>query len=385
VTFASTSGEPFTVLIVGGGVAALEAALALRDLCGERIATTMISPNPEFVYRPMTVREPFGHAEAQRYSLAEIARDIDVKLLSDAFKWLDGERRVVHTEQGEQLSYDALLLALGARQYSRYKHAITIDDRRLDELLHGLIQDVEGGHVHSLAFVVPSGRAWPLPIYELALLTAGRAYDMNIELSITIATPEDAPLAIFGAGVSESVGQLLQESGITTITSAHCEVLESGRVSIHPGSRELDADRIVALPELVGPSVPGVPGSPEAGFIPIDERCKVRGLERVYAAGDATDFAVKHGGIAAQQADTAAQAIAALAGLADEPESFRPAIHGLLLTRGRPRYLSAHVTGGHGSSSEISDTPAWSPATKIVAKYLAPYLEERDRLAAITT
>lgn len=376
--------EPFNVLIVGGGVAGLEAALALRELGGERVATTMLAPNLEFVYRPMTVREPFGYAVAQRYSLAEIAQDIGLELRSDAFKWLDPERRVVHTEQGEQLSYDALLLALGARLYPRYKHASTIDDRHLDELLHGLVQDVEGGHVRSLAFVIPPGRAWPLPVYELALLMAGRAYDMNVELSITIATPEDAPLAIFGLGVSESIRQLLEENAITTITSAHCEIHEPRRVSIDPGSRHLDADRIVALPELVGPSVPGVPGGPEAGFIPVDMHCKVRGLERVYAAGDATDFAIKHGGIAAQQADVAAQAIAALAGLAAEPESFRPEIHGLLLTGGKPRYLSAHVTGGHGSSSEISDTPAWSPATKIVAKYLAPYLDQRDRLGSST-
>jgi sulfide:quinone oxidoreductase len=376
--------EPFNVLIVGGGVAGLEAALALRELGGERIATTMLTPTADFVYRPMTVREPFGYAEAQRYPLAEIAHDIGVQLQTGSFKWLDPERRVVHTEQGEQLSYDALLLALGARLYPRYKHAITIDDRHLDELLHGLVQDVEGGHVGSLAFVIPPGRAWPLPIYELALLMAGRAYDMNVELSITIATPEDAPLAIFGLGVSESVRQLLEENAITTITSAHCEIHEPGRVSIAPGSRHLDADRIVALPELVGPSVPGVPGGPEAGFIPIDMHCKVRGLERVYAAGDATDFAIKHGGIAAQQAYVAAQAIAAFAGLAAEPESFRPEIHGLLLTGGKPRYLSAHVTGGHGSSSEISDTPAWSAATKIVAKYLAPYLDQRDRLGSST-
>ena len=49
--------------------------------------------------------------------------------------------------------------------------------------------------------------AWPLPIYELALMTAARAQEMNIELSITIATPEDAPLAIFGLGVSQAVGR----------------------------------------------------------------------------------------------------------------------------------------------------------------------------------
>jgi sulfide:quinone oxidoreductase len=381
MTSAGSSAEPFNVLIVGGGVAALEAALALRDLGGERIATTMIAPNPEFVYRPMTVREPFGYAEAQRYPLEEIARDIGAELRSDSFKWLDAESRIVHTEQGEQLSYDALLLALGARTYPRFKHALTIDDTRLDELLHGLIQDIEGGYVHRLAFIVPGRMGWPLPIYELALMAAARAQDMNIDLSITIATPEDAPLAVFGRGVSDAVRQLLEENGILTITSAYCEVHEPGRVAINPGSRELHADRIVAMPELCGPSVPGVPGGSPGGFIPVDVHGKVPGIARVYAAGDAADFAIKHGGIAAQQADVAAQAIAALARVAPEPAPFRPVIHGILLTGGKPRYLSAHVTGGHGSSSEMTDTPTWSPATKIAAKYLAPYLEEHDRVA----
>ncbi len=369
---------PFKVLIVGGGVAALEAALAVRDFGGERIATTMIAPNAEFVYRPLTVREPFGYSEARHYSLEDIAADIGVELRADRFRWLDAERRLVHTEGGEQLSYDALLLALGARLYPRYKHALTIDDKRINEDFHGLIQDIEGGFVGQLAFVIPSGTVWPLPMYELALMTASRAQDMNIDLSITIATPEDGPLAIFGASASDGVRQLLEDNGILTITSAHSEVPESGLVAISPGSRELHVDRIVALPELVGPSLAGVPGG-QSGFIPVDAYCQVRGVERVYAAGDATEFAVKHGGIAAQQADVAAQAIAALAGVAVEPKPFHPVIHGILLTGGEPRYLSAHITGGHGSSSQFSNAPTWSPPTKIAAKYLAPYLQGRDR------
>jgi sulfide:quinone oxidoreductase len=380
VTHTNSPQEQFNAVVVGGGVAALEASLALRELGGERIATTILAPNPEFVYRPMTVGEPFAHAAARRYPLDRIARDIGAELCTDSFKWLEPERRVVHTAAGQRLKYDALLLALGARLYPRYKQALTIDDAQLDEQLHGLIQDVEGGYVHKVAFVIPPGEAWPLPIYELALMTAARAHDMNIELSITIATPEDTPLAIFGREASDGIRRLLEDNGILTITSAQCEVRENGRVAIHPGSRELHVDRIVALPELVGPSVPGVPGGAAGGFIPVDVRGKVRGLDHVYAAGDATDFAIKHGGIAAQQADVAAQAIAALAGLAPEPAPFHPVIHGILLTGGKPLYLSAHVTGGHGASSELTETPTWSPATKIAAKYLAPYLENLDRV-----
>ena len=373
--------QPFEVLIAGGGVAGLEAALALRELADDRVAITMLTPEPEFVYRPMRVREPFAYSAARHYPLDEIAREIGVELKQDAFKWLDPGHRIVHTEGGEQLAYDALLLALGARLSPRFKHAVTLDDRRIDEQLHGLIQDVEGGYTHKLAFIAPSRMPWPLPLYELALMTARRAFDMNQDISITLATPEDAPLAIFGTAVSETVQELLTEHGILFVPSAHCETPAPGEVLLHPGSRRLHVDRVIALPELFGPSTPGVPKPDGHGFIPIDTHCRVPGLEGVFAAGDAADFAVKHGSVAAQQADVAAEAIAALTGAPGEPSKFQPVIHGVLLGADKPLYLSAHITGGHGSSSEVSDEPTWSSPAKIAAKYLAPYLESRDRAA----
>ena len=375
----SSTHTAFRVLIVGGGVAGLEAALALRELAGQRVATTMLAPAADFVYRPMRVREPFGYSEARHYPLDEICRDIGTDLVKDAFKWLDPDRRTVHTKGGEKLEYDALLLAPGATLRPRFTHALTLDDSQLDDQLHGLIQDVDGGYVHKLAFISPTPMPWPLPLYELALMTARRAYDMNVDMSITLATPEDAPLAVFGSNASQTVERLLEDNGILFIPSAHCETPAAGRVLIAPGSRTLIVDRIVALPQLFGPSLPGVPLHADNGFIPIDVHCKVTGLEHVYAAGDATDFAVKFGGIAAQQADTAAEAIAALAGAPIEPTPFTPVLHGALLGGPRPLYLSAHVTGGHGSSSEVSEAPTSSPPAKIAAKYLAPYLESRDR------
>jgi len=379
-----TTENPFRVVIAGGGVAALEAALALRELAGDRVATTMLCPQAEFVYRPMHVREPFAYSGAKQYPLDEIARDVGFELKQDAFKWLDPDNRTVHTANGDELEYDALLLAMGAVQRPALTHADTLDDSRLDEQLHGIIQDVEGGYVHKLAFVAPSRMPWPLPIYELALMTAQRAYDTSAETSITLVTPEDAPLAVFGDKVSNEVARLLEQNGILTITAAHCETPAPGELTLHPGARTLMVDRVLALPELFGPSTPGVPKGSTGGFIPIDPHCKVRGLEQVWAAGDATDFAVKMGGIAAQQADTAAREIAALAGAPVERAPFHPVIRGMLLSLDKPKYMSAQITGGHGSTSEISDTPSWSPAGKIDARYLAPYLEQRDSVTGRT-
>jgi sulfide:quinone oxidoreductase len=373
---ATQSGHPqrLRVVIAGGGVGALECALALAELAPDRTAVTVIAPDPEFVNRPMTVREPFAYGPAARYPLVQIVNDAGAELLVDRLAWVDAPGKVANTGSGREVAYDALVLALGARASTRYPHALTIDDRRMDEALHGLIQDVEGGYVGSLAFVAPSRMAWPLPIYELALMTAGRAYEMGVELAVSIVTPEDSPLAIFGGVVSAAVAEMLQKAGIEVITSAHAQVPTSKLVVIYPGDRQLAVDRIVALPELHGPAVRGIPLG-RHGFIRVDPHVHVPDAGPVYAVGDATEFPVKFGGIAAQQADVAAEAIAASAGAAVEPEPFRPEIRGILLTDGEPRYLYARITGGQGFASEMSDTPGSPPASKTSAKYLAPYLE----------
>jgi sulfide:quinone oxidoreductase len=372
-----TSSGNFRVVIVGGGVAALESALALSHLAPELTDVTLIAPNLEFIYRPMVVREPFAYGSASRYPLQRIVSDAGATLLAEQLAWIDPAKHTLHTETGKAIEYDALLLALGAHTSARYEHAVTIDYRRMDETLHGLIQDIEGGYIHSLAFVAPGQIAWPLPLYELALMSAGRAYDMGIELSTTLITPEDSPLAIFGATASSAVTELLHQANVQTISSGYAEVPRSGEVVISPGDRHLRVDRVIALPELHGPSVRGIPLG-DHGFIRVDPYGRVPHVEDVYAAGDAAHFPIKHGGLAAQQADVAAQSIAAQAGATVTPERFDPVINGMLLTNDKPRYLTAHITGGNGFSSKISDTPTWSPPRKIVARYLAPYLDALD-------
>jgi sulfide:quinone oxidoreductase len=369
------------VIIVGGGVAGLEAALALADLAPDRTDVTVIAPNTEFVYRPMAVREPFAYGAARRYQLAPIVGHAGARLLRGELGRVDTASRSIHTKEGAQIEYDALLLAVGAEAVPRYAHALTIDAGRLDETLHGLVQDVEGGYVHSLAFVSPASIGWPLPLYELALMTAGRAYDMEVDLAVTVITPEPAPLAVFGAAASSAVGELLRNAGIETIASAAAEVPTAREVLIRPGDRRLQVDRVIALPALKGPPLPGIPLG-EGDFIPVDAHGHVPNAGPIYAAGDATEFAVKHGGIASQQADAAAEAIAASAGAPITPQPFEPVIRGILLTDDKPLYLVARLAAGREPSSEVSDHPSWSPSAKIATKYLAPYLEERDRDSA---
>src|SRR5271166_5785013 len=125
--------EKLRVIVAGGGVAALETVLALADLASEHTDVTVLAPNEEFVYRPMTVREPFAYGSARRYPLEPIVRDAGATLVSDELAFVDPAKQTIHTKSGDSIEYDALMLALGAKISKRYTHALTIDDRHMDE------------------------------------------------------------------------------------------------------------------------------------------------------------------------------------------------------------------------------------------------------------
>lgn len=366
------------VLIVGGGVAAIEAAIALRETAGGVVQVSMLAPNATFTYRPELVGEPFSRPLARHYPLARVAADLKLDLHAGSLKWVDTEARTVHTEGREQIAYEVLLLALGAEAFPGMQHALTLVPERLDEQMRGVIQDLEGGYLKQIVFVIPERSSWPLPMYELAMMAARRADEMNVTPSITLVTPEDTPLAIFGSEASNEVRDRLDERGIKTVTSAHCTIRRAGRLLIHPSEREIRADLVVTLPQLFAPRMPGIGPGAAHGFLRTDHGGRVLGLEHVFAAGDLTSFPVKHGGIAAQQADSAAASIAALAGAAVDPEPSAPVLCGLLWDGGEPLYLRARVTGSHGSESEVSTEPLWDSPGKIQARYLAPYLESLD-------
>ena len=378
------TAKPFCVVVAGGGVAGLEAVLGLRDLAGGRIAITLLSPEPEFVYRPMAVAEPFGRGRAARHELADIAGDLGVDVVPEALAAVDDARRIAITSGGDELSYDALLVAVGADSEPAFRRVLTWTPERDPELYAGLLADLEQGYSKRVAFVVPPGVAWTLPAYELALMTAWQVWGMGEDdVEVTIYTPEDAPLGLFGPRATAAVRRDLEEAGVRAETGVL--VAENpatpGRLVLHPGEQVLEAHRVVALPRPAGRAPAGLPADAR-GFLPTDLHGKVAGLAAVWAAGDAVAFPVKQGGLAAQQADAAAEAIAASAGADVTPRPFRPVLRGVMLTGRGSDWMRREVAGGGGEGS-VSRRALWWPPTKIAGRYLSPYLAARDDTPAL--
>lgn len=368
------------VLIAGAGVAALECALALHDMAGSKAAIELLAPASELVHRPSSVTTPFGGPDAARLDITHLAEDLGFQLRRDALDGVDANSNDVITRDGRRIAYDMLVVATGARSREAVPGALTFRGPASAGVVEQAIARVTADPRLRLAFVAPAGVRWQLPLYELALLSAMTLRDRGIaEPDIVVVTGEHEPLEVFGPAGSEALRHELREAGVELITGAAAVAALGGAVHLSTGNL-VAADVVVALPEIVGPRISGLPHD-QAGFIPVDEHGQVEGCANVFAAGDATAFPVKHGGLAAQQADVVAEAIAARLGALAFPEPFRPVLRGLLVTGRESLYLRTELGPGGRREHRLLPTPGtasrgalWWPPAKVAGRHLTRFV-----------
>jgi sulfide:quinone oxidoreductase len=360
------------VVVVGGGVAGIELVLALHDLAEGRLDVTLVAPETDFHLRPMAVAVPFSRGHLTRLPLAGLMAEHRGRFIRGALRSVDADAHTITLTTGDEIAYDTLVLAPGASAAPAFLHALTFGAH--PTALNGILADLEQGWSRSVAFVVPRGCTWPLPLYELALMTAEDVWSMNVDdAEVHIVTPEREPLEIFGAEASAAVAELLAAANI----SVHCDVsarIPRNGVVEFGGGREIAVDCVVALPRLEGPALEGIPRGTH-GFIPVDDAGRVNGLEGVYAVGDATDRPIKQGGLACQQADVTAAHIAAAAGARLEVPALAQVLRGRLLTGGHDRFLQREP--GEAGRVVTGESLWWAP-TKVGGRYLSPYLLAKD-------
>jgi sulfide:quinone oxidoreductase len=371
------------VLIAGGGVAGLEAMIALRELAGHRLCLTLLSPGDEFLFPSLSVQDAFAGSAPRRYPLSDICAEHGAALVHDELELVEAHRRRVITRDGHEVPYDALAIAVGADRRPALRGATTFRGPEDTEAIHGIVQDVEGGYIQHIAFIVPPGVTWPLPLYEVALMTAERARSACVDVKLTIVTPEQAPLGIFGRRACGVVARLLRDAGIALLTATSVHEVRNGAALTPGGDTVVRAARVVALPRLVGPAIPGLPADAD-GFLAVDGNGRVRDTPGVWAAGDATAFPIKQGGLAAQQAGAAARSIAAQAGARVTATPCHPTLRAKLLTGAGAVYLERTITGSaDDGGSTASSQPLWWPPRKVCTAYLGAYLDRLDRAAPV--
>lgn len=364
------------VVVVGGGIAALELVLGLRATAGNRCRVTLISPDGTLRYRPTSVAEPFSGPAAQGYPWVGLARALGVEpLIASASAVLPDQREVI-IDGHRHVPYDELVIAAGTGPSAGMPHASILRPETADDL-HWVIAELEEQESTRLVLVAPPDCGWALPLYEFGLMAAERCRETSVETAwITLVTHERAPLECFRGVGSETVAGLLDEAGIELLTEREASGYDGTALELTPGGT-IEADRVVALPSLTGPRIHGLPLDAH-GFVRVDERFAVAGLDGVHAIGDAASFPVKQGGLATQAADTVASVIARHAGADVRPVPFEGQLRATLWTGRAPLYLSASLIGGDTVRSEAAWERPWSSPAKIVARHAGPFLAEVD-------
>jgi sulfide:quinone oxidoreductase len=368
-----SSNEKPRVLIAGGGIAGLEAMMAIRDHAGERVEITLVAPDPDFVYKPLIVEEPFSSQPAEQHALAPIAEQLDAQFIQNGVAEVRPEQHSVELADGSSVDYDKLILCIGARPRPAFAGAVPLRTDGTVLPIDSLLRETESSESGVIAFVIPPGRSWPLPVYELALMAQRRARELGIQgVECLVVTPEESPLIIFGRAASDAVSSLLAARGIKVRTAAWVKEAANGELLLAPEDERIAVGQMVSLPVLEGPNLAGIPAD-EEGFIPIDDHARVRGVEDVYAAGDGTNFPIKHGGIGTEEADAAAEHIAASLGAEIVPQPFHPVIRGKLLTGDDSLHMQHDVAGGGGEGTASPDY-LWWPPRKVAGRYLSAFL-----------
>lgn len=385
MTEAGGRREPARVLVAGAGIAGLEAALALRELAGARAAVEIVDPGRRFRLAATATGRAFGVGAGIDVPLGLLVARTGAALRRGRLVAVDPPRRLAMLAGGELLTYDRLLVAVGARPEPVLPEALTFTGHReaaeVRALVEGIAEAAARGAWTDLAVVVPPGTGWPLAAYEIALIARAHLADRGLaeRSRVTVVTAEDTPLAAFGPEAGAEMARALAEAGVGVSAGAVVRDWRWGRLEL-AGGDALTADRVIALPALRGPAIEGLP-SDAHGFVRSAPDGAVPGAPGVWAVGDAGSFPVKQGGIACQQADAAAAAIARELGAAVAPVPFEPVLRGWAWDGGAGHFLRADLRGGHDESpGRAGRDPLWSPVSKVAGRFLGPFLQGLDEV-----
>ncbi len=320
--------SPARIVIVGGGFAGLRALYRLRSL-GDRATITLVDPRSTSLARPSLPEVAFAAkpVEHSRFPLEHVVTRSGAHFVQRGVDHVrTGERRVV-LDNGELLSYDFLLLALGARKayddvkgFDQYGYSLCDDEqaprlaRALEEFTGGPIVVGAAKSVWGTRVEVPNLAA-PCegPVAEIMFMLDYelRRRGLRERSSIRVFSPGRIFFEDVGPRVHADVEPLMARQGIEVTTGKVLDHLDAGSVTFEDATTWESALSIV-LPPYRGSDV--VARSPHLGderdFIPTDTTMRHVDAPAVYAAGDATSLSMpKLGHIAVLQADIAAAAL----------------------------------------------------------------------------
>ena len=231
-------------VVVGGGFAALEIALALRNQ-RPAIPVTLISRETQLTYRPWLIRVPAGGAPPPVIPFARLLTEAGVEVIASSAAGADIEARRVVLDSGTEIEYGQLVVATGAvadrdRVPGARDHALFPCD------IADAAEFAARIATSSIHVVVVFGWERPGPGLEYAAWIA--AHRPGVQVT---AIDGDGTLARrFGDRATARIRNLFEGRGAQLIADGAIERIGEGTVEL--GGRLIVADVIVVAAPLRG-------------------------------------------------------------------------------------------------------------------------------------
>ena len=329
------------ILVLGGGFAGLEAAIALAK---ERFFNVTLISNREYFYvYPISIWIPTrGNAFADvTVPLEKLAERRNFNLIIDEVVEIIGkENKIILKDNGEK-NFDYLIVAIGADKMKpkgvEFTSSICGDpeealeiQKQLDILIakgHGKIAMGFGGNPKDPS-AVRGG-----PAFELFFNVHHKLKKLGIrdKFELTFFAPMKNPGVRMGENAVSKMKMIFDMMNLKSHYGKKIKEFQKNKVVFEDDSI-LEADLIVFVPankgkkNMVNSDLP----LSEAGFIEINEFCEVKGFKNIFAVGDVAklegaDWRAKQGHIAEVMARNAAENIIIKEN--NLPQDFKSYIH----------------------------------------------------------
>ena len=283
------------IVIVGGGFAGVEAAIALRK---KKYNVTLVSNRDYFFIYPISIWIPTGKIpfEKSTLSLHKLSKKHGFKLIIDELQNVKGIEQKIELKT-QTLSYDYLILAIGAGKMKHKGIGNTFSicghpeqslsmKKRFDELIEqgkGKIAIGFGGNPKDKSGV-RGGPAFEIMFNMIHTLKKKKLYE---NFTFTFFAPMAEPGARMGKSGYKMLDVMLNKEGIEKRVGKKITGFEANGINIEDGSF-IESDLTMFIAASDGPVVLKNSDLPlnEAGFVKTDDSSKVVGFDNVYAVGD---------------------------------------------------------------------------------------------------
>ncbi|NPB06865.1 MAG: FAD-dependent oxidoreductase [Aquificae bacterium] len=329
------------VLVIGGGVAGTEAVITLRKY---GFTVELLSDRPYFYAYPAAIWVPTGEVkpEAVKLGLEDFCKRWGASFRQGKLERIEEDKAVL--DDGTALSFDYAVLALGQGKLpvKGLEHTLSPcgtpeEIERIKDELDELIKKGTGRIAFGFAGNPKDKSAMRGgPLFELLFNVDDllRRRGLRERFELFFFSPSPSPGERLGKKAVELLQKTFKKLGIKSKTGVKIKEFTPEGVVFEDGET-VKTDLTLFIPGGKGLPVLERSGLPlnEAGFVKIDDRCRVEGSGTLYAVGDCAavegpPWVAKQGHLSESMARIAARDLAYREGLTPKPpESYKKHLH----------------------------------------------------------